>query len=128
VAVLWEQLQRVRTIHARGTPTSGKSILGRLLKEYVQREWPHMQVYLFNWPASVEPQFGYRNYYYLLNYVTGEPETTEDTWLGRPNTLIMVDEAQRSYESLNFWDEFVKPLTNDRGPLLLLLSAYGCKL
>jgi len=126
VATLWEQLQRVRVIHARGTPTSGKSILARLLKKHVERVRPDMQVHLFNWPANTKG-FEYSNYYYLLNEITGEPKTVSDTWLERKNTLVIIDEAQRSYEFLNLWDQFIKPLASQdvNGPWVILFSSFG---
>lgn len=126
MTALWKQLQRVQVIHARGTPTSGKSILARLLEEHVKRVRPDMLVYLFNWPASVEG-FEYSNYYHLLNKITKEPKTRSDTWLKRQNTLIIVDEAQRSYKFLNFWDEFIKPLAShdEISPFVIIFSSYG---
>ena len=45
----------------------------------------------------------------------------------RQNTLIIVDEAQRSYKSFNFWDQFIKPLASnsERGPFVILFSSFG---
>jgi hypothetical protein len=45
----------------------------------------------------------------------------------RQNNLIIVDEAQRSYNFLNFWDQFIKPLASDAqsGPFVILFSSFG---
>src|SRR5437763_771929 len=47
VAALWEQLQEVRIIHVRGTPTSGKSTLANLLSEYVKAKEQRIEVKIF---------------------------------------------------------------------------------
>jgi len=126
VAVLWEQLQQVRVIHVRGTLASGKSTLADLLKAYVERERPDIDVHLFDWPLDTK-RFEYRSYYRLINDILGEPKTKSDTWLKRQNTLIIVDEAQRSHKFVNFWNEFVKPLASERqyGPCVILFSSFG---
>ena len=128
VAALWEQLQRVRVIHARGTPTSGKSILASLLEEHIMKIRPDIQVHRFNWPTrSAIQHLECGNYYHILNEITGEPRSTFDNWLGRQNTVIIIDEAQRSYEFLNFWDEFIKPLASldEYSPSVILFSSFG---
>jgi hypothetical protein len=125
VAALWEQLQRVHVMHVRGTPTTGKSVLADLFQEYVQGERPDIQIHLFNWPLNIK-EFEYQNYYHLLNKLTNEPLTRRDNWLKRQNTLIIIDEAQRSYTFYSFWDEFIKRLASDGGgPLVILFSSFG---
>src|SRR5436190_13167360 len=96
VAALWEELQRVRVMHVRGTPTTGQSKLADLFQEYVQRERPDIQTHLFNWPLNIK-EFKCQNYYHLLNKLINEPLTRRDNWLKRQNTLIIINEAQRSY-------------------------------
>jgi hypothetical protein len=43
------------------------------------------------------------------------------------NTLLIIDEAQLSYEYLNLWNDFLKPLASDAkgGPFVILFSSYG---
>ena len=45
----------------------------------------------------------------------------------REKTVFIVDEAQRSYEYFNFWDQFIKPLASSElvGPFILLFSSFG---
>jgi hypothetical protein len=129
VAALWEQVQRVQVIHVRGTPTSGKSILARLFRAYVKTKRPDIDVHLFNWPADMETKDRYHlvNYYHLLNHILKQPATDSDTWLERQNTLIIIDEAQRSYKFYNFWDQFIKMLASfpGYGPFVVLFSSFG---
>ena len=131
VAALWEQIQRVQVIHVRGTPTSGKSILAHLFGDYVKTKRPDIDVHLFTWPVDIERKdhrnYHLRNYYHLLNDILNQPATDSDTWLKRQNTLIIIDEAQRSYKFHNIWDEFIKTLasSNGSGPFVVLFSSFG---
>jgi hypothetical protein len=55
-----------------------------------------------------------------------EPKTDSDNWLTRQNTLIIIDEAQRSYTYYDFWNIFIKRLASDiGGPLVILFSSFG---
>jgi hypothetical protein len=80
---------------------------------------------MFDWPTNIKV-FEYDNYYHLLNRITKQPETQSDTWLQRQNTLIIIDEAQRSYTFDSFWNRFIKTLASDGGgPLVILFSSFG---
>ena len=76
VAALWEQLQQVRVIHVRGTPTSGKSTLADLLEAYVKRKRPDFDVHLFDWPDDIKG-FEQNSYYHLLNNILDQQPTYE---------------------------------------------------
>jgi ABC-type antimicrobial peptide transport system ATPase subunit len=56
VAALWNQLQKSQVIHVRGTPTSGKSTLAQLLKEYVTRtdDWLKMRNMLLTRSKTIQ--------------------------------------------------------------------------
>ena len=123
MAVLWEQLQRVNVMHVRGNPASGKTVLAALLQNYVKRQRPGMEVYMFTWPSQ---DLRMPNYYDLLNYMTKKPVAYSDYWLERQNTLIIIDEAQRSYKYFDFWDQFINHLTSDGGgPFVILFTSFG---
>jgi len=125
VAALWEQLQRVNVIHIRGTPTTGKSVLANLFKAYIEEKRPDIRIHLFDWPINTK-EFEYDTYYHLLNRLTKQPETRSDTWLRRQNTLIIINEVQRSYTFYSFWDQFIKSLASDGGgPLVILFSSFS---
>jgi len=127
VAALWKQLQQVRVIHARGTPTSGKSTLGRLLQDHVTMVHKDMIVWRFSWPPNISEKFLHRPFYYLLNDITNRSEMDSDDWPSFGNALLIIDEAQMSYDYGTFWNDFIKPLASGSlsGPIVLLLSSYG---
>jgi hypothetical protein len=96
-----------QVIHVRGTPTSGKSMLARLLHGHIYTVRPDME---FNWPPVISGEFQHKIFHHLLNDITRKPVTIEDDWLGKQNTVLIVDDA---YEYLNLWDEFIKPLASN---------------
>lgn len=54
ISTLWDELIRCKIMHARGTPSCGKTTLGRLLQAYVKRERPDIRVYRFSWPSHYQ--------------------------------------------------------------------------
>ena len=126
VSALWERLQQVRVVHVRGTPASGKSTLANLLTMHVRTTKPDLQVYKFSWPANFFKDGLHQGspYYYLLNYVIGQPIDIDD-WL-RKRVLLIIDEAQGSYEYPSLWNDFLKCVQSmTEGPLVALFSSYG---
>lgn len=125
---LWEQLQKVKVIHARGTPTSGKSMLAQLLYEHVKKNHPDREVFEFSWPGH--PPSGINTaskYVRLLNSILG---TNMDfsRWKARSKIVLIIDEAQLSYEYDSLWVDFLKPIASDpalEGPLIMLFTSYG---
>jgi len=129
VAALWDQLKKHQVVHVRGTPTSGKSTLAQLLKDYVKRTSPNTQVYAFSWlqPEVLEKKgISSSLYYQLLNFQTGRPIDTDD-WLNMRNMLLIIDEAQVSYQYDNLWTDFIKRIASDgdEGRRVILFSSYG---
>jgi hypothetical protein len=129
VATLWDQLKEHRVIHVRGTPTSGKSTLAQLLQDYVTRISPSTQVYAFSCQRLKTLQRGGINgslYYQLLNFHTGRPIDARD-WLYMTDMLLIIDEAQISYQYENLWTQFIKRIASDgdEGRRVILFSSYG---
>jgi hypothetical protein len=129
VAALWDQLKKHQVVHVRGTPTSGKSTLAQLLKDYVKRTSPNTQVYAFSWlqPEVLEKKgISSSLYYQLLNFQTGRPIDTDD-WLNMRNMLLIMDEAQTAYEYGNLWTQFIKRVSSDGDETrrVVLFSSYG---
>src|SRR5271154_1444904 len=129
VATLWDQLKEHQVIHVRGTPTSGKSTLAQLLKAYVARISPRTQVYAFSCQQpEVLQKRGINGslYYQLLNFHTSRPIDTDD-WLYMTNMLLIIDEAQVSYQYGNLWTQFIKRISSDgdNGRRVILFSSYG---
>ncbi len=47
-------------------------------------------------------------------------------WTHKEKTVIIIDEAQASYDDLRFWASFVKPVAGAcNGPMVALFSSYG---
>jgi hypothetical protein len=129
IATLWDQLKKYQVVHVRGTPTSGKSTLARLLKDYVMRTSPNTQVYAFSFqhPEVIEKKgISGSLYYRLLNFHTDRPIDADD-WLHMRNMLLIIDEAQMSYQYNNLWTDFIKPISSDgdEGRRVILFSSYG---
>jgi hypothetical protein len=129
VAALWDQLKKHQVVHVRGTPTSGKSTLAQLLKDYVGRTSPNTQVYAFSWqrPEVLEKKgVSWSCYYQLLNSQTGRPIDTDD-WLRMRNMLLIMDAAQTSYQYADLWTQFIKRVSSDGDETrrVVLFSSYG---
>ncbi|KAK2789857.1 hypothetical protein FQN53_001220 [Emmonsiellopsis sp. PD_33] len=112
-------LKKHIVVQVRGTPTSGKTVLARLLHERVKMETDLRPVYI-QW---------------LEDGRSGAYEDKLQAWsggaLGRnlladKNLVLIVDEAQFSYEQLDFWIGCVKyQSTATGGPYIILFSSYG---
>lgn len=127
MVTLWKQLQEVQVIHVRGTPTSGKSTLAHLLHAYVKRVHADWTVYEFSWPTKFVGDLTHvSSYGNLLNQRLGKPASYD--WMTQTQTLLIIDEAQLSYEYDSLWIDFIKRLASDRavyGPLVILFTSYG---
>jgi hypothetical protein len=65
-------------------------------------------------------------YYQLLNFHTSRPIDIDD-WLYMTNMLLIIDEAQASYQYGNLWTQFIKRIASDgdEGRRVILFSSYG---
>jgi hypothetical protein len=129
VAALWDQLNDKQVVHVRGTPTSGKSTLARLLQNYVRRISPETQVYAFSCqqPEVLEKKgISGSLYYRLLNFHTDRPLDTDD-WLYMEDMLLIIDEAQATYHHPNLWTDYIKTIASEKekGRRVILFSSYG---
>lgn len=122
---LWKQLEKTGVVHVRGTPGSGKSTLAHLLENHVQITRPDMPVHLCSWPAEF-PSYSPTElpYHSCLNHMLGRGRQTAsgnwNDWRG----LLIVDDAQRSYEYTSFWNDLVKHRSPESGPIVALFSSY----
>ena len=126
VAALWEQIQEVRVVHVRGTPSSGKSTLAGLLHMHVEKRGT--KVIHFRWPGDLNAKAKTSSFSFALNKIIQEAGMTDQTWLSLENTLIIIDEAQVSYAYEDLWNKFIKPLVtsgNKFGPYVVLFTSYG---
>jgi hypothetical protein len=132
VAKLWEQVQLHRVIHIRGTPGSGKTFLARLLRFYLWKTMPNLKIYSTSWPneSKFKENGLHKGSYYheLLNVATSKPMDARFDWLELKNTLLIIDEAQRSYEYDSLWADFLRSQAGrgrKGGILVILLSSFG---
>ena len=106
VAAFFAHLQDVRVINVRGTPASGKTTLSLLLHDHILCTRPDLQVFWKVWAGRANSD-----------------------WMACSNkvkTVIIIDEAQASYDDFNFWANLVKPVADNRyGPMIALFSSYG---
>jgi hypothetical protein len=86
-------------------------------------------VYAFTWlQPEVLRKEGINGvlHYQLLNFHTNRPIDTDD-WLDMGNMLLIMDEAQLSYQYGNLWTDFIKRIAydGDEGRRVVLFSSYG---
>ncbi|KAI9652428.1 MAG: hypothetical protein M1829_001650 [Trizodia sp. TS-e1964] len=120
VCALWKQLQGVRVIHVRGTPTSGKSTIAKLLHEHIllNSSYP---AYLFSWKEDYFTMN--RPYNDILNIKVTKRERDWRDY----ECVLLIDEAQLSYNCDTLWNDFIKFQASGRitGPYIILFSSYG---
>jgi hypothetical protein len=65
-------------------------------------------------------------YYQILNIHTGRRRDADD-WLYMKNMLLIIDEAQASYQYGSLWTDFIKRISydGDEGRRVILFSSYG---
>src|SRR5204863_1753187 len=63
-------------------------------------------------------------YHRLLNRILGRPVDIPDDWC-KMRVLLIIDEAQGSYEYVSLWNDLIKGISTDSGPLVALFSSYG---
>jgi hypothetical protein len=105
-------------------------VLARLLENYVKKTNPEMDVIYFTWqPRQAlegDHKLGTGSRYTELLNAHVNPDKQVDEWLGRVNTLIIIDEAQLSYPYISLWTDFIKPQNYELwGPIVILFSSYG---
>lgn len=127
VSVLWERIQEHHVVHVRATPASGKSTLSRLLEQHVKRKHPDLPVKWCSWPMDLLKRLGYSNYNNhnkVLHTVFNIPLNLQIDWLNWP-ALFIIDEAQASYSCITFWNDFIKAISKQHAPMVILFSSWG---
>ena len=127
-------------VQVRGTPTSGKSVLSELLREYIQQrkylndaeldiEDEDLQisyeVIYMNWSDPPDDLRQPRWVYHICSF--GNFETVSRfSFLDRSDVIVIIDEAQLSYSNIPFWIECIKrQASNTVGPHFAMFSSYG---
>ncbi|KAL2820673.1 hypothetical protein BJX63DRAFT_280234 [Aspergillus granulosus] len=126
VEKLAELVDQQKIVLVRGTPSSGKTMLAFLLRNYyasrkknvcLVRLWKSLSTY---GPESADPLALLAK---MLYYERAGPA---DRII--PGTIILVDEAQASYSDVDFWNHVIKDILQgcSRADLkLCLFSSYG---
>ena len=115
-------LDQERVVNIRGTPASGKSVLGRLLFHHYRDQ--HVPViFLPVWPQSQTDD--YTDILVRKARGAGYEFVTSDT-LADANIVIILDEAQMSYGDDGLWLGLIKSQSGRRyGPRIALFTSYG---
>lgn len=123
VQALWNRLQEFAVVHIRGTPASGKSTLAYLLQKYVERTSDTL-VFSFSWSLHFPNGLGTHSpYFSLLNSISNRPLHLND-WFDQ-RKVIIIDEAQGSYQYMSLWNDLIKFLAPDKGVYVALFTPYG---
>jgi len=108
-------------VHVRGTPSTGKTTLACLLRNYYKARGDRV-VYLPGWPG--------KEYVNTTRYLTSECERAgypgiRIDWFCEINIIFILDEAQEGYEDFDLWSYIKFQSDNCFGPKLCLFSSYG---
>jgi hypothetical protein len=113
-----------RVIHVRGTPTSGKTVLSRMLYTHILQEYQAFSPIYITWelPGSEGRSEGK----HWLSYLCEKGSIPEESFWHQHNAIFVLDEAQLSYQETSFWVECIKSQKdNDSGPRFVLFSSFG---
>ncbi|WEW56806.1 hypothetical protein PRK78_002261 [Emydomyces testavorans] len=122
VEKIFSMLLQHRVAQVRGTPTSGKTTLAELLYTHIANLSKNpLQPVFITWQLPENPQVGYDNHLRVLSSGRTGPDL-----LIQNDLVLIIDEAQLSYNHIDFWMTFVKrQVGNGVGPYIILFSSYG---
>lgn len=112
-----ELVDSQKVVHVRGTPASGKSTLATLLLQYLEamgrtvvltETWNDLDGYPFIGDN------GYLHAWSKLNEMLRTKFNPSKDYLA-PGTIIIIDEAQRTYTDVLFWNSIIKPRLSQEG-------------
>ena len=103
----------------RGTPASGKSSLGYLLRKYIQDFHPELDVCMVHcYPTQMEMEGAGLNY---RTWLAGGARK----WEFQPGGVLILDEAQLSYWDKALWGEGLKTIGAASQHMVILFASYG---
>lgn len=117
VSKMAELVDSQKVVHVRGTPASGKSTLATLLLQYLEamgrtvvltETWNDLDGYPFIGDN------GYLHAWSKLNEMLRTKFNPSKDYLA-PGTIIIIDEAQRTYTDVLFWNSIIKPRLSQEG-------------
>ncbi|MBO0794274.1 MAG: hypothetical protein J2P36_25455 [Ktedonobacteraceae bacterium] len=117
---LAEIVEEEQVVLVRGTPSSGKTVLSRLLRDYFEKCGDNV-VFIRGWRAK-----GVNAADYLTSRCrnAGYPGIQISEY-GDANVIFIIDEAQLTYSDLGLWDFIKERIGRREGPKFCLFSSYG---
>lgn len=124
VSKLADLIAQWTVVHVRGTPSSGKTVLAKLLREYYIDEGLKC-VFITGWRGGGNDPV--RNCIKLYESEYGhELSLSEFEFFGLNDVVFVMDEAQESYTDQAFWLSVLKAQSGQGcGPCFCLFSSYG---
>jgi hypothetical protein len=124
---LWSILQQRNIVHARGTPACGKTTLARSFERYIKWQEPTLKVLLITWNNLYQAQETYTDKLIRLHpsFFRG---FHDDAGFLSNRYLLIIDEAQNSYSSMDFWINYIKSVADVQfptKPYVLMLSSWS---
>ncbi|OGM44053.1 hypothetical protein ABOM_007799 [Aspergillus bombycis] len=112
-------------IHVRGTPASGKTVLSELLRDYYHEQ--KRKVFLLKTWKPLDSCEGGDPWTQFASLLQERYRTSSATDFFDKGTVIIVDEAQGSYQDISFWNTIIKERRDGRGAMIkiCLFCSYG---
>ncbi|EAL88434.1 hypothetical protein AFUA_1G07240 [Aspergillus fumigatus Af293] len=130
VSKLADLIDSQKVVHVRGTPASGKTTLARLLQQYYKAK-KRNSIFIDTWRELDEyPSVG--DDLHAWSKLDRMLRTRFDSNMDylAPGTILIIDEAQRSYSDTLFWNSIIKPRLSHEGLDIsfCLFCCYGSPL
>lgn len=127
VSKLAEIVDSQNIIHVRGTPASGKSILSLLLRDYYRRQGRTV-FWLRPWTQKLDEldsEDPWMNFAQIIRRSYPTLKRKQDIFAD--GNVVILDEAQRSYDDDVLWNDIIKAIRGGTGYSikLCLFCSYG---
>lgn len=114
-------------MHVRGTPASGKTTLARLLRQHYEVNG-RKSVFIDTWCELDEYPSGNNTFLHAWGKLDRMLRTKFDRNMDylAPGTILIIDEAQRSYSDDLFWNSIIKPRLDRHLDLDISFCLFCC--
>ncbi|KAL4737754.1 hypothetical protein BDV11DRAFT_216432 [Aspergillus similis] len=128
VRLLAELVDRENVVHVRGTPASGKTTLARLLQQYY-KDQKRIIYFISNWKSLEDytTECEHEPWQKLSRVIRSRFKLTGSARNLSSGTIIIVDEAQKTYLDTEFWNLLIKQRVYGKGDDIkfCLFCSYG---
>ncbi|KAL4942456.1 hypothetical protein BDV06DRAFT_211805 [Aspergillus oleicola] len=129
VSRLADLIDSQKVVHVRGTPASGKTTLAQLLQQYY-KVMKRNSIFIETWRELDEyPLVGNNYYIHAWSKLDRMLRTRFDPNMNylAPGTILIIDEAQKTYSDILFWNSIIKPRLSQEGLdiRICLFCCYG---